>query len=600
MSREDGCPGASHPDGTARGAAGGTSRDPVGGLAGGVASGISNGISSGIANGVSFLRAHLFEVALLAFGLGFCRVWVICSLQMASSGGFAVGGPFQLGQVFLLAGAVASCAAGVAVARLFASRRPTPHRRAARLDAVVLGFVAASLAAMRVAGLSGSAPTLVVAFSLAGASSGLLQVLWGERFVRCGVRVSLLAAPAGAAVTAVAMMAFPMGEGLASFYAAPLLSFALLFFRRGEDGAVVFDVRRRSDRCGPQADASDPLPPIADDADVEAAAGAVDEKPAPLSVSTSTLARLMASIAVFSLAGRCLDSFPVGDLASVPAFFAESYAFLAILLVGAVLFAAALALGERFDTVMVYRLSLPIMVAGFVILTLFVNSFTVMSIFVVTVGYEFFDVMFWAMLAVVVLRTGRSAVPVFGCGVSCTYLGMALGTLLGRVVAEAVAAGEMDVSSLSLVVIFMLVVLVVLVLPEGVFSKLGPASRSVAASGPSSAVRPGADDFARRCEAVATRFELTPRERDVFTLIARGRTLGVVSRELGIAEGTARTHMGHIYAKLGVHKQQELIDLVEGERLGGEDAPGDRDGPEGSVVPGYPSAPPSSCDPSSR
>ena len=67
----------------------------------------------------------------------------------------------------------------------------------------------------------------------------------------------------------------------------------------------------------------------------------------------------------------------------------------------------------------------------------------------------------------------------------------------------------------------------------------------------------------RRCAVVARRCELTPRERDVLKLLARGRTLGVVARELSIAEGTARTHMGHIYAKLGVHKQQELIDLVE-------------------------------------
>ena len=56
----------------------------------------------------------------------------------------------------------------------------------------------------------------------------------------------------------------------------------------------------------------------------------------------------------------------------------------------------------------------------------------------------------------------------------------------------------------------------------------------------------------------------------MFLLIARGRTLGVVSRELNIAEGTARTHMGHIYAKLGVHRQQELIDLVEAEPVESE------------------------------
>lgn len=73
-----------------------------------------------------------------------------------------------------------------------------------------------------------------------------------------------------------------------------------------------------------------------------------------------------------------------------------------------------------------------------------------------------------------------------------------------------------------------------------------------------------------RCARVAARYELTPRELDVLKLLARGRTLGVVARELGIAEGTARTHMGHIYTKLDVHRLQELIDLVEAEPLADE------------------------------
>ena len=47
-------------------------------------------------------------------------------------------------------------------------------------------------------------------------------------------------------------------------------------------------------------------------------------------------------------------------------------------------------------------------------------------------------------------------------------------------------------------------------------------------------------------------------------LLARGRTLAIVMRDLQIAKGTAQTHIENVYAKLGVHKQQELIDLVEG------------------------------------
>ncbi|MEC4294727.1 helix-turn-helix transcriptional regulator [Adlercreutzia shanghongiae] len=67
----------------------------------------------------------------------------------------------------------------------------------------------------------------------------------------------------------------------------------------------------------------------------------------------------------------------------------------------------------------------------------------------------------------------------------------------------------------------------------------------------------------RGCTAVAERFGLTSRESDVLALLARGRTSPVIQKKLTVSHNTVKSHVRHIYAKLDVHSQQELIDLVD-------------------------------------
>lgn len=69
--------------------------------------------------------------------------------------------------------------------------------------------------------------------------------------------------------------------------------------------------------------------------------------------------------------------------------------------------------------------------------------------------------------------------------------------------------------------------------------------------------------FMRRCDAAAEAFLLSARETEVLYLLAKGHSMSHIMEELVISEGTAKTHISHVYKKLGIHSRHELLDLVE-------------------------------------
>ena len=68
--------------------------------------------------------------------------------------------------------------------------------------------------------------------------------------------------------------------------------------------------------------------------------------------------------------------------------------------------------------------------------------------------------------------------------------------------------------------------------------------------------------FAACCEKLAVTYGLTNRERDVLRHLARGRNVPFMQEDLHISHNTVRTHVKHIYQKMGIRSQQELIELV--------------------------------------
>ena len=65
-----------------------------------------------------------------------------------------------------------------------------------------------------------------------------------------------------------------------------------------------------------------------------------------------------------------------------------------------------------------------------------------------------------------------------------------------------------------------------------------------------------------RCSYLAQRNKLSKREEQVMVLLAKGRTRPFIQEALVLSEGTAKTHISHVYKKLAVTSHQELLDLV--------------------------------------
>jgi DNA-binding NarL/FixJ family response regulator len=70
------------------------------------------------------------------------------------------------------------------------------------------------------------------------------------------------------------------------------------------------------------------------------------------------------------------------------------------------------------------------------------------------------------------------------------------------------------------------------------------------------------DDYIRHLadKGIADRFEsLSPREREIFQLIAEGHSNKAIAELLSVSPATVETHRAHVLQKLDVHNTAELV-----------------------------------------
>ncbi len=173
-------------------------------------------------------------------------------------------------------------------------------------------------------------------------------------------------------------------------------------------------------------------------------------------------------------------------------------------------------------------------------------------------GSVCFELLTWFALCSAAKRNVIDALPTISWGLAVSYIGINLGALLAM--ATGAGAGASSATAQIAIVVVLVAFVLYVVVTRRAFS-FDKTIEGIAPDAPEVIVR-DVDTLETHVENLAVRYALTPRERDVMALLARGNNSQRVEEKLSIKHNTVKFHARNVYAKLGVHSQQELIDLV--------------------------------------
>ncbi|MCL2826143.1 MAG: helix-turn-helix transcriptional regulator [Eggerthellaceae bacterium] len=160
-----------------------------------------------------------------------------------------------------------------------------------------------------------------------------------------------------------------------------------------------------------------------------------------------------------------------------------------------------------------------------------------------------YDMLSFGSLTSIIKAENLDPVKHFSLGRLTNAIGVVIGWIVGAALFASQTIGSMVFTAVCLGCVFLLVLLLT-------FSR---------ATFTPNAMSPQVHEgyWQQSCNEVSAQADLSPREAEVFSLLARGRDTEFIHNVLFISSYTVKTHTYHIYKKLDIHSQQEVINLVE-------------------------------------
>lgn len=261
--------------------------------------------------------------------------------------------------------------------------------------------------------------------------------------------------------------------------------------------------------------------------------------------------RLLCACLVVSFAFGCARTLPA--VTAVMANSSWAYFLVALAFVTVLVLSRTGVVGPDL-AVKVYRLCFPVLILSYLALPFLPSAATAFDVASLMAASYLFEMLVWLVCPLVVVERGFGNLQLFGWGAVAFHVGSFIGLLFGDW-AEDLFGFDGFSTMLPMCIAGALVVVMGYVFREqGVSDLFKPARMDAAVEVPQ-------DALLSLCRELAEEFGLTAREEQVLVLLARGRSVPYIEQELSISTSTAKTHVRHIYDKLGVHNKQELLDL---------------------------------------
>ena len=211
---------------------------------------------------------------------------------------------------------------------------------------------------------------------------------------------------------------------------------------------------------------------------------------------------------------------------------------------------------RKFNVSALIRVAFPLMVSGFLLVFFVAGAGSPFAVFVINAGFATMEILLMFMVCTISYSVGTSAIWLFGAFLGVQSFARLLGAWTGGFLSECIDASFRHEIIGVVAIALVIIASVVLMSEKSLFSFWR--FRAASEGGD-----PGSDSVRMRIGNLADLYNLTDREKEVFYLLAQGKSNMEIAHDMIISEGTVKAHLHHMYRKFGVHRRQDLLEFIK-------------------------------------